>query len=67
VPTLPPEIWIPIKLTVELAAITTLSLLVVATPIAWWLARSRVWFKEAAAAIISLPMVLPRPFSDTIC
>ena len=34
-----PEIWVPIKLTVELAAITTLSLLVVATPIAWWLAR----------------------------
>jgi molybdate transport system permease protein len=43
----------------RLAAIATLSLLVVATPIAWWLARSKVWFKEAAAAIISLPMVLP--------
>src|SRR5258708_20442929 len=56
---MPDEIWVPIKLTIELATISTLSLLVVATPLAWWLARSKAWFKEAAAAIISLPMVLP--------
>jgi molybdate transport system permease protein len=59
VPSFPPEIWVPIKLTVELATITTLSLLVVATPLAWWLARSKAWYKEPAAAIVSLPMVLP--------
>ena len=53
------EIWVPIQLTLELAAITTLSLLVVATPLAWWLARSRARWKEAVAAIVSLPMVLP--------
>ena len=53
------DIWVPIKLTIELATISTLSLLVVATPLAWWLARSKAWFKEAAAAIVSLPMVLP--------
>ena len=56
---LPPDIWVPIKLTLELATITTLSLLVVATPLAWWLARSKAWFKEGVAAIVSLPMVLP--------
>jgi molybdate transport system permease protein len=41
VPGLPPEIWVPIRLTLELAAISTLFLLIVATPLAWWLARSR--------------------------
>jgi molybdate transport system permease protein len=34
-------------------------LLFVATPLAWWLARSHAWFKEAVAAVVSLPMVLP--------
>ena len=58
-PTFGPEIWVPIQLTVELATITTLSVLVVATPLAWWLARSKIWFKEVVAAIVSLPMVLP--------
>jgi len=53
------EIWVPIQLTIELAAITTLALLVVATPLAWWLARSRAGWKEAVAAVVSLPMVLP--------
>jgi molybdate transport system permease protein len=56
---IPSEIWVPIQLTIELAAITTLSLLVVATPLAWWLARSRAAWKEAIAAVVSLPMVLP--------
>lgn len=56
---LPSDIWIPIRLTLELAAISTLSLLVVATPLAWWLARSRAAWKEAIAAIVSLPIVLP--------
>ena len=58
-PSFSSDIWVPIKLTIELATISTLSLLVVATPLAWWLARSKAWFKEAAAAIVSLPMVLP--------
>ena len=56
---MPDDIWVPIRLTIELATISTLALLVVATPLAWWLARSKAWFKEAAAAIVSLPMVLP--------
>ena len=58
---LPPDIWVPIKLTLELATITTLSLLVVATPLAWWLARSKAWFKEAVAAIVHRSLVPVHP------
>jgi molybdate transport system permease protein len=53
------DIWTPVKLTLELAAITTLALLMVATPLAWWLARSRARWKEGIAAVVSLPLVLP--------
>jgi molybdate transport system permease protein len=56
---LPPDIWQPVRLTIALAAITTIVLLVVGTPIAWWLARSRAWWKEAVAALIAMPLVLP--------
>lgn len=45
--------------TAELAAITTVLLLVLATPLAWWLARSRHWWKEVIAAVTALPLVLP--------
>lgn len=53
------ELWSPIRLTLELASITTVLLLIVGTPIAWWLARSKVWWKEAVAAIVAMPLVLP--------
>lgn len=56
---LPPDIWQPVRLTVELAAMTTLILLIVGTPIAWWLARSKAWWKEGIAAVVALPLVLP--------
>ncbi|MGZ8389299.1 MAG: molybdate ABC transporter permease subunit [Rhodoplanes sp.] len=56
---LPPDIWQPIRLTIELAAITTIILLVLGTPIAWWLARSNAWWKEAAATLVAMPLVLP--------
>jgi molybdate transport system permease protein len=56
---LTPEIWTAIGLTVELAAVTTIILLIVGTPIAWWLARSSAWWKELVAAIVALPLVLP--------
>ncbi|EKF42477.1 molybdate ABC transporter permease subunit [Nitratireductor indicus] len=56
---LSPEIWTAVRLTIELAALTTAILLVVGTPVAWWLARSRAWWKEAVAAIVALPLVLP--------
>ncbi|MFX4220456.1 MAG: molybdate ABC transporter permease subunit [Thalassobaculum sp.] len=53
------ELWSPVRLTLILATVTTLVLLVVATPIAWWLARSAARWKEAVAAIVALPLVLP--------
>jgi molybdate transport system permease protein len=48
-----------IRTTVELAAVTTVLLLALAAPLAWWLARSRAGWKEAVAALVSLPIVLP--------
>jgi molybdate transport system permease protein len=56
---LPPDIWTPVRLTVELATITTLAVLMVATPLAWWLAHSKAWYKETISTIVALPMVLP--------
>lgn len=55
----PGEIWQAIWLTLTLAMTVTAILLVVATPIAWWLARSPARWKEAVAAIVALPLVLP--------
>lgn len=53
------ELWPPIRLTLKLASITTVLLLVIGTPVAWWLARSRARWKEAIAAILAIPLVLP--------
>lgn len=53
------DLWSPIRLTVELAATTTVLLLIVGTPIAWWLARSSARWKEAIAAVVAVPLVLP--------
>ena len=53
------EIWPPIRLTLELATCSTLLLMLLGTPVAWWLARSRVRWKEAVAAVVALPLVLP--------
>jgi molybdate transport system permease protein len=52
-------VWQVVGTTVALAGLTTLVLLVAAAPIAWWLAHSRAWWKEAVAAVVSLPIVLP--------
>ena len=46
-------------LTLKLASVTTLLLLVIGTPIAWWLARTRSAFKGAVGALVALPIVLP--------
>lgn len=53
------ELWSPIRLTLMLATTTTVVLLFVATPVAWWLARSPAHWKEAVAAVVALPLVLP--------
>lgn len=48
-----------IWLTLKLATIVTVLLLVVGTPIAWWLARTRSPLKGVVGAIVALPLVLP--------
>jgi len=48
-----------IFLTIRLAGIVTLILLIIGTPIAWWLARTKVWWKGPIGAIVALPLVLP--------
>ena len=53
------HLWPPVRLTIELATISTLLLMLLATPLAWWLARSKRGWKEVIATIISLPLVLP--------
>jgi len=46
-------------LSLKLALVTTVILLVIGTPTAWWLARSRWRFRYLAEAIVALPLVLP--------
>jgi molybdate transport system permease protein len=48
-----------IVLTVRLAGLTTLLLLIIGTPIAWWLARSHSRLKSVVGAVVTLPLVLP--------
>jgi molybdate transport system permease protein len=48
-----------IWLTVRLATLVTLLLLLIGTPIAWWLSRTRSPLKGPIAAVVALPLVLP--------
>lgn len=48
-----------IWLTIKLAAVTTIVLLILGTPLAWWLARTQAWYKEVVGAVVTLPIVLP--------
>jgi molybdate transport system permease protein len=51
--------WAAVWVTLRLAAATTAVLLVLGTPLAWWLARTRSRMKPVAEAITALPLVLP--------
>ena len=48
-------LWI----TLKLAGVTTAILLVIATPLAWWLARTRIRWRPVVEAVVALPLVLP--------
>lgn len=48
-----------IWLTLRLASVVTVILLLVGTPIAWWLARTRSMWKGPVGAVVALPLVLP--------
>jgi molybdate transport system permease protein len=49
----------PLWLTIRLAALTTVVLLIMGTPVAWWLARTRSRIKPVVEAVTALPLVLP--------
>lgn len=51
--------WLALITTLKLAAITTLVLLVLGTPLAWWLARTHSRLAVAVEAVVALPLVLP--------
>ncbi len=51
--------WQPVFLSIKLASITTIILLLLGTPLAWWLSRTRGWYKQPVAAVIAMPLVLP--------
>lgn len=52
-------LWAAILVTAKLAGLTTLILLVLGMPLAWWLARSRSGWRVPVGAVVALPMVLP--------
>jgi molybdate transport system permease protein len=51
--------FIALAITFKLAGVTTLILLLLGTPLAWWLARSRWRFKFLLEGVVALPLVLP--------
>lgn len=48
-----------LELTLKLASLTTLILLIIGTPLAWWLTQSQSRIRHFANAIVALPLVLP--------
>ncbi|WP_020560617.1 molybdate ABC transporter permease subunit [Thiofilum flexile] len=53
------EDWAAIRLTLTLAGSATLILLLLGTPLAWWLSQTRSRFKPIIAALIAMPLILP--------
>lgn len=53
------SMWEATWLTAKLATVTTLILLLLGTPLAWWLARSPARWKEIVGTLVALPLVLP--------
>ena len=51
--------WQAILLTLKLACVVTFILLWIATPLAWWLARTRSGWRKPIGALVALPLVLP--------
>jgi len=53
------EDFLAISLTLQLASITTVLLLLIATPVAWWLAHTHSVWRAPVASLVALPLVLP--------
>ena len=58
-PPISAEAWQAIGLTVQLATLTTLVLLLLATPLAWWLSQTESKWRSPIGAMVTLPLVLP--------
>jgi molybdate transport system permease protein len=56
---LDPEAMAAIGLTIQLASMTTMVLLLIATPLAWWLSQTRSRWRAPLEAFVTLPLVLP--------
>jgi molybdate transport system permease protein len=57
--TISPDDLQAVWLTIKLASVTTLLLLLIAMPLAWWLAHNRKWYRGIVSALVALPLVLP--------
>ena len=57
--TLTPQAWQAITLTLQLATLTSGLLLLIATPLAWWLSQTQSRWRTAIGALVMLPLVLP--------
>lgn len=53
------DAWLAIGLTIQLATLTTVILLVLATPMAWWLSQTPSKWRTPIGALVTLPLVLP--------
>jgi molybdate transport system permease protein len=51
--------WQPLLLTLRLAAVTSLLLLLIGVPLAWWLAFTHSRLKPVAETLVSMPLILP--------
>ena len=53
------QIWLAVQVTLQLAAVTTLFLMLIGLPLAWWLSGMTSRFRPVLEALVGLPMVLP--------
>jgi molybdate transport system permease protein len=56
---LPPDLWQSLALTLRLAMVSTLVLMLIALPLGWWLASSRMRFAVVVEIMMAMPLVLP--------
>lgn len=54
-----PSDWAAIRLTLELASLTTVLLILIGTPIAWWLSHTESRTKPVVVSLVAMPLVLP--------
>ena len=51
--------WRAVVVTAKLASVSTLVLLIIGTPLAWWLARTKARARPFVEAMVAVPLVLP--------